>query len=83
MGLEQMLRAVSATLIAFHLLYTFQESGAQTMQVNESALVKDWPGTYGGVPPWHLVRTDEFVQAFEHLVNIKLSCGHYGFINEA
>ena len=28
-------------------------------------LLKPWSGPYGGVPPWNLVRPDEFVGAFE------------------
>lgn len=32
---------------------------------NESILVRDWDGPFGGVPPWNLVRPDEFVEAFQ------------------
>ncbi|TWU46330.1 Peptidyl-dipeptidase dcp [Rubripirellula tenax] len=35
-----------------------------TMDV-ESPLLKPWTGPYGGVPPWTLVRTEEFVPAFD------------------
>ncbi len=31
----------------------------------ESALLSPWAGPYGGVPPWNLVRPDEFVANFE------------------
>ncbi|WP_146462221.1 M3 family metallopeptidase [Rubripirellula tenax] len=31
----------------------------------ESPLLKPWTGPYGGVPPWTLVRTEEFVPAFD------------------
>lgn len=30
----------------------------------ESAMLQPWTGPYGGVPPWHLVRPEEFVAAF-------------------
>ncbi len=28
-------------------------------------MLRPWTGPYGGVPPWHLVRPDEFVEAFD------------------
>lgn len=39
----------------------------QKMKITEdqSALLKPWTGPYGGVPPWHLVRPNEFLPAFE------------------
>ena len=30
-----------------------------------TAMLQPWTGPYGGVPPWHLVRPDEFVGAFD------------------
>ena len=33
--------------------------------MTDSVLLKPWTGPYGGVPPWNLVRPDEFVGAFE------------------
>jgi peptidyl-dipeptidase Dcp len=30
-----------------------------------NAMLQPWSGPYGGVPPWHLVRPEEFVAAFE------------------
>lgn len=35
--------------------------------VNSAAqdMLNDWTGPYGGVPPWNLVRPDQFVTAFE------------------
>lgn len=41
---------------------------AQTGEKNvtaDSALLQPWTGPYGGVPPWHLVRSNEFVGAFD------------------
>ena len=42
----------------------------------ESVLLKEWIGPYGGVPPWRLVKRDEFIDAFgvameEHNEEIK------------
>ena len=31
---------------------------------NESVLLKEWVGPYGGVPPWRLVKRSEFLDAF-------------------
>ena len=31
----------------------------------DSPLLKPWTGPYGGVPPWNLVRSDEFIAAFD------------------
>lgn len=36
----------------------------------QSALLQTWSGPYGGVPPWHLVRPDEFVAAFEAAIEM-------------
>ena len=46
-----------------------QESQRETV-VSDSALLQPWTGPYGGVPPWHLVRPDEFVDAFEKAIEI-------------
>lgn len=35
------------------------------MENNEIAMLQPWTGPYGGVPPWNLVRPDEFVAAFD------------------
>ena len=41
-----------------------QEKGEKkTMPAAE--MLAPWRGPYGGVPPWHLVREDEFVAAFD------------------
>lgn len=33
--------------------------------LNDSPLIRPWDGPYGGVPPWNLVRADEFTSAFD------------------
>ena len=30
-----------------------------------SPLLQSWPGPHGGAPPWNLVRSEDFVGAFE------------------
>ncbi len=45
--------------------------GAQTVTTEtDSALLQPWTGPYGGVPPWHLVRPNEFVEAFDAAIEI-------------
>ncbi len=39
-----------------------QDGGSK---VKDRALLTPWAGPYGGVPPWNLVRPDEFVANFE------------------
>lgn len=34
-------------------------------EMSDSVLLKPWTGPYGGVPPWNLVRSEEFVDAFD------------------
>lgn len=36
--------------------------------MNQSVLLKRWAGPHGGVPPWDLVRPEEFVDAFEQAI---------------
>nr|WP_231744480.1 M3 family metallopeptidase [Stieleria neptunia] len=33
--------------------------------MTDSVLLKPWTGPYGGVPPWDLVRSEEFIDAFD------------------
>ncbi len=42
-----------------------QAKAKQDTQMTEpSPMLKEWTGPYGGVPPWNLVRTEEFQDAF-------------------
>lgn len=41
--------------------------------VFQSALTDPWPGPYGGVPPWNLIRVEEFVPAVEHAIALAQS----------
>lgn len=36
----------------------------------DSTLLQTWQGPYGGVPPWHLVRPTEFVEAFDQAIEL-------------
>lgn len=45
------------------LLQAQDNIGKKAMPVSQ--MLAPWMGPYGGVPPWHLVRQDEFVKAFE------------------
>lgn len=43
---------------------------AQQDTVSESAMLQEWYGPYGGVPPWNLVRPDEFLTAFDTAIQL-------------
>lgn len=61
-------------LIPFTGLLTAQESKSDQSKeqktMDNSVLLKPWTGPYGGVPPWNLVRTDEFVGAFDAAIEM-------------
>ena len=42
-----------------------QAFGAAKKMNLESPLLQPWTGPHGGVPPWDLVRSEEFVPAFD------------------
>ena len=55
-----------AVAITFTSHSTFgQAPGAAKQMELDSPLLKPWTGPHGGVPPWNLVRADEFVPAFD------------------
>lgn len=45
-----------------------QEKGNSPNMLDNSPLLKPWTGPYGGVPPWNVVQTDEFVAAFDRAI---------------
>lgn len=47
-----------------------QETGETKNVEANLALLKPWSGPYGGVPPWNLVRPDEFVGAFDAAIEM-------------
>ncbi|MCA9136226.1 MAG: hypothetical protein KDB00_05695 [Planctomycetales bacterium] len=38
--------------------------------MTDSVLLKPWTGPYGGVPPWDLVRSEEFIAAFDKAIEM-------------
>ena len=60
---------VTGALLMMNNRVTGQEGGTTTVSSDtvsaDSAMIRPWDGPYGGVPPWNLVRPDEFVAAFE------------------
>ena len=59
-------RSVEADTSLDHPSYSKQTTKAT---MSQSILLQPWEGKYGGVPPWHLVRPEEFPQAFELAIN--------------
>ena len=55
------------SLLPLHFTFA-QDSGADRPVKSDSAMLKPWTGPYGGVPPWNLVRTNEFVAAFDEAI---------------
>ena len=47
-----------------------QVTGRSNVNTTESILLQPWQGPYGGVPPWNRVRSEEFVNAFEHAIEL-------------
>ena len=55
-----------AVAIAFSsVLSHAQAPGAAKKMEFDSPLLKPWTGLYGGVPPWNLVRSEDFIPAFD------------------
>ena len=55
-----------AVAIAFlSVLSHAQAPGAAKKMEFDSPLLKPWTGPYGGVPPWNLVRSEDFIPAFD------------------
>ena len=59
--------AVTGVCLTIIMVLASASTGGQENGETEemSALLRPWTGPYGGVPPWHLVRPDEFVEAFD------------------
>ncbi|MCB0405310.1 MAG: M3 family metallopeptidase [Bdellovibrionales bacterium] len=58
-ALSKLLAATSLLSVSFLLIGAGANSGA------DSELLKPWVGPYGGFPRWDLVKTDEFIPAFD------------------
>lgn len=49
----------------------FAQTVERSPQMTDTApLLQPWPGPHGGVPPWHLVRVEEFVSQFDAALKI-------------
>ncbi|MCH1441660.1 MAG: M3 family peptidase, partial [Rubripirellula sp.] len=46
-----------------------QAPGAAKKMELDSPLLQPWTGPHGGVPPWNLVRSEEFVTAFDAAIS--------------
>ncbi len=57
--------AFSMTLALIPSFSLSQETGDSKKMASNSPLLQPWTGPYGGVPPWNLVRENEFLDAFE------------------
>jgi peptidyl-dipeptidase Dcp len=46
------------------------ENGESNNVDASSPLLQPWPGPYGGVPPWNLVRAEDFIPAFDQAIEL-------------
>ncbi len=65
-----MLQSCVGTLVVMSvsiiMLASATTSGQESGETEEMiGMLRPWTGPYGGVPPWHLVRPDEFIEAFD------------------
>ena len=47
-----------------------KDTDTKEKKMSDSVLLKEWTGPYGGVPPFHLVREDEFIAAFDTAIEL-------------
>ncbi|MFK8111939.1 MAG: M3 family metallopeptidase [Rubripirellula sp.] len=47
-----------------------QETGDSKKMASQSPMLQPWTGPYGGVPPWNLVRTEEFMAAYDSAIKL-------------
>lgn len=57
-----------AITFSSHSTYGQAPGAAKKMEL-DSPLLKPWTGPHGGVPPWNLVRSEEFVAAFDAAID--------------
>lgn len=68
-----MTRRIFCLMLAFALAGNLhftnaQETGDAKKMDAKSPMLEPWTGPYGGVPPWNLVRSEEFVAAFDQAI---------------
>ncbi len=61
----------TALIVVLLTATTFAQDAGENQDVtSQSAMLQPWTGPYGGVPPWNLVRADEFVDAFDAAIKL-------------
>ena len=59
---------IASTISAISSLPLIAQEKEREVQQDRSILLAPWTGPFGGVPPWNLVRENEFLGAFEDAI---------------
>ena len=59
---------IASTIAAISCLPLIAQEKEREVQQDRSILLAPWTGPFGGVPPWNLVRENEFLGAFEDAI---------------
>jgi len=59
---------IASTIAAISCLPLTAQEKEREVQQDRSILLAPWTGPFGGVPPWNLVRENEFLGAFEDAI---------------
>ena len=59
---------IAPTIAAISCLPLIAQEKEREVQQDRSILLAPWTGPFGGVPPWNLVRENEFLGAFEDAI---------------
>ncbi len=65
-----LLASAAAALSGIPVTLLSQDANRPMKDNLTSPMLQPWPGPYGGVPPWNLVRVDEFVSAFDAAIQM-------------
>lgn len=65
-----LLAAINLLLIPGNTNNSLAQSIGETTVDTDTILLQPWTGPYGGIPPWHRVRPDEFPAAFEAAIQL-------------
>ena len=57
--------ASALLLVSGSTVYVGSQEKIEKKTMPAAEMLAPWLGPYGGVPPWHLVRQEEFVAAFD------------------
>ncbi len=58
-------------IVGFNALSAYSQTSQVSPEVN--AMLQPWPGPYGGVPPWNLVRPEQFDAAFDAAIEMAIA----------